>query len=446
MSVWKCLMSGMTIIVLLAACQATPQTKAVHGAQEEQYTQAEDADANNAVLEAFGEAWNESMESYGGKLKVNINAEVRIPEAREWPVYRASTVDYTQEQVDTIADALFVDSELMSKDRQLSKEDFMYMLLDSKEALAEAKANNASDEEIQDIERHIENIQKDMQDVPDVTEYESVTKELVKDESGNTYLRASVNTGKGAEAYIWVQNNETGTSETSIFYADTGIAMSNERYCSMHDRLYSTDKIEGEPSFAEDEAITKAVEFLQKLKISDYTLEGSVCKYGDLQEDESYKYCAYGVIFTRQYNGVNRKVTYEDDRIISGTGTLDDGEEYIQLSKNDKITVIVDESGVTGMLWFCPSQIVSTETENVALMNEADTKNAIISALKSRYSFKEEDGEDILELDIKAIELGYAAANVKNVNNEYRLVPAWVVYDSANEPILGINATDGSIL
>ena len=61
MSVWKCLMSGMTIIVLLAACQATPQTKAVHGAQEEQYTQAEDADANNAVLEAFGEAWNEAM-------------------------------------------------------------------------------------------------------------------------------------------------------------------------------------------------------------------------------------------------------------------------------------------------------------------------------------------------------------------------------------------------
>ena len=91
----------------------------------------------------------------------------------------------------------------------------MDMLVDAKEALAEAKANNASDEEIQDIERHIENIQKDMQDVPDVTEYESVTKELVKDESGNTYLRASVNTGKGAEAYIWVQNNETGTSETS---------------------------------------------------------------------------------------------------------------------------------------------------------------------------------------------------------------------------------------
>ena len=435
------------VSLVFSGCQPTPEKDVVKGAREAQYSAQVDEGANAAALKEFGNRWEETEQSENGKLKLIVNADIVIPETEKWPVFRAKQNGYTQETADFLIKELLGDTQLYKAGKPLTKADYMEMLMQTKADMADAAENPDKYEYTQEeFKERISELEEAMANAPDKTDYKEATTKLEDDGSGGTSVQVAGDTGKGANGSVWIQNDKTGLGNSFVLYDDTGIEMTGENYCDSYTVLYNDDTTTGSPKLSEQDAKTQAEEFLKRIGAEDYSFEGTVYRYGIGNDFESYSYCAYGLVFTKSYNGVNRIIANQDDSIVGGIGNYDDGDgQYAFLERNDAITVIVDDSGVCGMEWYSPSEITQTETEDVKLLSADEIKTALLNVIKSKYSYMGA-GDDAVEIKIGKLKLGYASTNIKDVYGEYRLTPAWVAYDENGEPLIGINATDGSIV
>lgn len=441
-------------LLLLAGCQPTPEQEIVHQLTEEQYSKTASPGANLEVLRQAGEKWEESFTAYNGKLKVRISADIQTPNHDEWPVYRIKLVDYTQDIIDPIVNIIFGDAvnSLERLGKAWTKDDIMDMIIDKKaEIEMKKKDERYTDTSLEELEEGLEELEQLMERAPETSDYEKTTAQLEKDSGGIVGIQACAETGRGAKASLWVENDMGRGYGSFLRYWNTGISMQDQNACDQYTNIFPTDTYTVDIQKTREEALQEAEDFLKSIQVTDYKFEGSEKAYGvykvQTQSSEQFSQVAYGFVFTRPYNGLPRSVlSVWDDYITGGTGNMSDGSSYRLALENDSITVIVDDEGIAGLQWYSPTEISGTDTENVPLMPFDEAKNAIRNGLKTKYTYLEENPDsDAQEIEITQIRLGYVVTNIKDNYSEYRTVPAWICYNG-DTPVVGINATDGSVL
>ena len=443
---------------VLAGCQETPEESIIKYREEEQYAAPPvEEQVNGEVFEKIPGHISERIVEYNGKVILNIDADVVFPERERWPVYRVRLHRLTYGEAEKYITALVGDAPLKQENKALTKEDYMRMIRDYQAAIAEIRGgSDAYEGTIEEFEEKIAEAKQLMAGAPSEADYESFKFDKSKKNERVNSIEVFADIREEANPIFTMSDDPYGSWFT---YADTGRkGMEGSRGCDDYtDIFYSVDTVTKVIQKDEQTAVKEAEEFLRQIGIQGMTPEGTVLPFGYETKDLlTYDYCAHGIVFTRAYNDIPRAYLGDDSTkyIVDAENEKGEIEQYTLHADNEVLIVMVDDEGPVQLRWTAPDEITEIENENVKLVDFDRVCGAFQDALKLNYAYIPQN-EQILtpeefadlppvELNIREIRLSYARIRIPNNYQEYRVVPAWVLYDGNGEAVLAINATDMS--
>jgi len=193
------------------------------------------AKPNNASFSAVPQKWTEKFEYYGGKLKVNVDADLLAPQNQTWPVYEVKLANYTQEEVDFIIKALCGDAKLYDQSGLTSKAELEKQLLEARLELQQRENGTYTgngDHGIEDLRRTIKRLQQQIPKAPENSGTREISTRLTYDERFDAdFLFASMKSGQLDGASIDIRSGR------NLPYSENRITFSNGASFDVFNRL-----------------------------------------------------------------------------------------------------------------------------------------------------------------------------------------------------------------
>ncbi len=399
-------------------CQPTPENPAVinknNGKLEQKINQgAEPEGAYDAPA-----TWKEEYSK--NKAAVKVDAKVVIPDVTQYPVFEAEAAGFSQAEVDRMAKVLMQGKPLTQQGRRLTKAELTKWLIDAKMKLEEKKKDpNSTENSEADLEERIRSIETDIAKAPEKTETKSSDGKL-KNNNGLNELQAAADLGKSEPASLWV-------------IADAARSMVQYRNGTRYYEHGGKKDDKAAIQTSKDEAVQKAKQLLSELGVMD--MEAAHVAVGiniDSEDKPKADQQGYIIDFTRTAAGI--PTLYEQTEQAGG-GESKDG-AYAAPWFYERITVCVDDSGVTAFEWRGRVQVKRKISENVALMPFQEVMERLQQQMLSKYapgkediSGKEEDTyyQNLIRetFRIDRIVLSMQQVAVKDKPGKYMLLPAW---------------------
>lgn len=421
-----------------AGCQPTPEQGVIQYRQEAQYTQSAEETANATVLADAPARWEASWEKYGGKVSIKVDADVDIPEKEQWPVYTTQLVNFSQDRTDELVKGIFQDRELEESYKTPDKEFYRQQIIEARATIQDMKENPEQyDNTVEDVEESIQEYERLLQEAPEQSFYEKGTSKL-KNANGNTGLNICADMGRKARAWLWIVNDDANNQGAALFYRNTDLVQDDPRLCDNYVEIFEDEEAVKQVSKSQTNAVAEAQAFIEQLGLSgELGQDGRILRFGT-GFAEPFEQMAYGVVFTRLYNGLPRISRQSDDLLVEKT------EEYTVNTRNERCIVVVDDMGVAGVEWYSPVEITQMETENVALLDFSEIQRVFENMISVGNAFGDYAERDTME--ISAVRLRYAQINIPNDMEHFRAVPAWYFMGKDGEVYMALNATDGSMI
>lgn len=435
------------------ACQPTPESEIVvnkgDGVLEAAALATPLPDTPKAAPYAAPERYSDSQTFYDGKLAVEFDMEIEIPDVSGYPIYKAAPADFSQEQVDRMVAALMQGQPLTYDDQRETKEEITERrLLPAKQKLAEARAGKTVSDDggpksIEDLEAYVAMIEQWIVNAPEHRD----EKEMTPAEYSNAdalYVKADL--GKPLPATLHVSKiDESGYSRGMEFI--DGVSYIYNGFGRPAEELpIKTTR---------EEAISLASELVHNMGAEDFKVAavGKTTRLGseyDIGTEEYQNTMAYSVVFTRVLDGIPFTYTPIDQPGI-------DGEDQVNVMPPDyeRIMVIVDDSGIANVFWKGNTAIGDKVNGNVALlpfetvaaraMEQSKVQYAyLIDAERAKY---ETVKTDRIELSVGKAQLGYMRVRAKDAA-DYMIVPVWDFYGKSvthynQEDVEALNAKNG---
>jgi len=437
--------------MVCVSCQATPQESIVKYSDEKQYMDNPvNTSDNQELLKNVPETIERQVVAYNGKLKVSINAKVYVPERTAWPVYRTKLKHFTQEEIDKYISILFGNAELKEVRIDKTQRDYLNDIKDYQLIVDELKDNiqgsknpEEIEKEIVEYEQYIKELKRMMHVAPKTAEHLTVSSKIIE-ENGEGFLHVFANIYD--ELNPWIKVHNYGGYGAYLDYAATNVHFDYDFICSDYTLAYG-EILKKNIKKTEIEAINEAQEFLHNLGIEGMGFVGRIEPYQTLTDEVGVQ-SAYAVIFTRLYNNIPRALAGDDYTVVEA-GENEQLGQYTMSVANEKLIVVVDETGPVQIKWECPDQVLYVENDNVRLLSFEQIYSALEDALKVRYAYvnpQKDKNEEALDICIDKICLSYAKINIKNNYSENRIVPAWFFYNNEGKVVLILNATDMSTI
>lgn len=416
-------------ILVLSACQSTPQSTAVvNGGKLQQ-----EIAGSPAPLGAYAApaSWRETLEMKNG-MKTEIDATISVPKVTAFPVYNVEKSQFDDKSIKPLID-YFTKGKKVIKHTKPTKAELEKQLILAKTSLAKLKADPASDKsDIKDSEDMISSIEAEIPKAPQKIEPEVIT--------------------------AWSVDQETAgcIAEDNGEYA--GVSVSPDVFDYINGYIETEYEAElndegpiGEVGISEDNAIAAAQNMLHGLGI-DYMVSIG------LEKAERYSCLSTcGVDAEQSEKPVSKGYLITLARNIDGiSGIIDQG---ILVSDNDdfdykaplypeEIHIYIDEAGKPqSFFWIYPLKIKEKVSQNVSLLPFDKVQQRIRDMLTFMNSYNS------LPMKITKVELNMAIVNVKDHPNEAMYVPAWFIYytqtfkdenkEHTQEFRLALNAIDG---
>lgn len=425
------------LIILSAGCQPTPETAVVINKNSAPEAT---GNASGEVGEPFSapETWTDSIDYAGGRVTVNINADV-ICKTGVYKQYEIEPLEFTQAQAEKCVEALFGGATLEVIGQRWTKDQIEEFLINFKKQYATGNETGMSEEEynasVKELERRIAN-------APETAEVLN-PQEQIKAFSKTGSLRLRADLGRAERAELTVTNADEGFASYVGFSNNDG-----DGYSPMH-----TDE---RPAVSEDDAKARAERLLAELGI-DYmdvaAVETGVASGGSEfdAEDTAGKPVCWLIHFTRTVDGIPSTYDFKD-------GTTRETDEYERTWAYERITVGVDEAGITQLSWEGNAQ-VSPDGREVKLLPFESVMERFAENMKLLYSYDEYGTESTY--DITRITLGLS--RIKTKYGGYLLTPVWDFFGSVTagagenggetlrtdreyDSFVTINAVDGSVI
>jgi len=439
------------ISAFLAACQPTPQEDAVvkkgNGELEKKIMQT--AEPETSLNDSFPDKWQEELEYQSG-VQVVIDAEVKVPDTRAYPVVKAVPHEFTTEEAQKYVDILMQGQPVYKADNNRAKADYTEDIVKLKAEIEDVKQRSDLPEEVReaelsDLNQQLERLQELYEAAPD----KAPKKEPAEVEFIDNKMEFEADLGKEKPASLGIYRTDDNIGNAIIFINKGGTGFNTG--------FEAKDTLAGLES-SREEALESAKSLLLGLGITEFELAkvetgmdvaGLIEKVGYMLDDPETKKC-YIFRFSRSVNGVPSTLA-EACYGVQG----DDGSSFSPVWGSEYIEMYVDDSGVLIFSWLNPGDLGETINENVQLIDFEEIKEIFKKQMFYQKSWAVPLQEDNTII-IKEIKLGMM--RVKLAENSYVMLPVWdfigdwtSVYKGEKNgqygmSFLTINAIDGSVI
>lgn len=379
------------------------------------------------------------------RLSIDIHASLLLPDTTAYPVYSVAFQPFSREQASNLIKSIYGDAPVYMRTALRSSEEIQEEILHLKKIASEIAAG-AQNGDVYELEKLIQGLEEELAVSSDTTDrlYDG---SMLTDQEGS-YLRVYGNLGKAKDATLEIRNDAAAKNALLLFingneyWADGGL-----------------DQQAANLSTSPEEALVLAEQFLEQLGLTDVSpvlcRVGSAYTSGDVKGSEGY------VVACERYIE-NIPVTY-NLRAKEG-GSINSIPDYSQQFNKEKITITLDDTGITTFKWENPI-CYTVKNSSVALLSLETMLDSLVQGITYQYAWigdfsgVEESADDVAVV-ISQIKLGFAVIPEKDHIGSYMLVPAWdffgtetlhwaeetstVPYDERS--FVTINAIDGSII
>ena len=469
----------MILMILMSACQPTPEEEIVVNKNDGKFQQAleatpeETAQLEEALQEQeaqipveYPERWQAEFEKYGGRLKFSIDADVIVSDAKNYPVVTLKPYYVPIEQANKIVEAVFGTLDVYCALYESTKEQMQDMIVQVKADIK--KAENDGDEEMAEQYREtLASMTESLKDAPDEATYRKYSGEYdiyssTDSEQWSLVLREDpLNVKTPSLSVHNVIRSKVGNGYgTYVAYGD----YAQPQYLYIDETLYKT-KYKDNPLFSTDEAKTaveKANNFLSDIDIKDRVVEQM---YAVAASEGSKEIIGYKIFYGKQFNGI----TIPRQVQLGGSGlgnSIQTQENYIAPFKYEQMMVDVTYGEVYSFEWESPFEIDQVLKDDVELMPFDEIVSLAETQLAVKYAYLEGQEDEIQNLYVDEIILTYAVEPIQNEKYQYMLIPVWAFYGGVDYgtgtevyggeiregryptqwSLLTINAVDGSVI
>ena len=439
-----------------------------------------------------------------GKLIINCDVQVELPETTQLPMARVEAGGFSQEQVYTFWQALIGDTQMYIRPERADKEYYQQEILDAKAELA-AETDEDRKQGIQGLIDYLEN---EYQNAPEHVDLVTADGTLSEKEMTEVSIEGSLGKYKALSATsvpfeenavtFYVRNdveNPTGavysgrdeqgnyltlapSSTASLWFSREG-----ERYdfywqghvlSEVSGLLETGEAAQGcELEATPQQAKGMVEQFLSDVQVDDMMIDTAfLCTSNPMAqigagEYEGYRdgdpgQQAYVFRLLRQLGGVKT----ESSHSWSQTSVeMAQGDEKMAVGKEwayEYMIIAVDDEGICYLNWMAPLEITESLTQDTAMKPWSD----IQSVFEKMIVIKNADYEKIetyesVQFDITQVSLSLQRIMESDSYTTGLLVPVWNFYgtttyndtdgesyriDDYYKPLISINTIDGSVI
>jgi hypothetical protein len=405
----------------------------------------------------------DSFTGVDGKIVVNVDADVFLPDASAIPVVKMAPGKFTQEQVDAMVAWFMQGKPLYKQGKEMSKKDIQAEIIRLKAELTK----NEDERERSQIQANIGQLEEELKTAPDASQADLSSGKLEtvnrNGESCET-LNVSADLGKKRDAHLFVLNDSDGRGSYAEFSnMDANIVMERNyigKPRGMRMELQDARALAEKTVAGLGAELTLAQTGAVCL---DYSTAG---EESDDSPDPDAMPQAYVFYFMRSVAGV--PTTYTEDECASLTSMEDN---YTKPWRYEKMRVVVDDTGVADFEWVSPMRVLDTMTGNVQMLPWDEIYGVFTKMIvtSNAWAVSKESGNTKCTFTVARITLGLSRISAKDRPDEYMLVPVWdfIGYHTIENPrmsqadmaeqaknmsamlgmsTLTINAVDGSII
>ncbi len=449
------LIALLLFLLLLSACQATPDkevvinkndgkleevisSKAVDSEQTIIANQSEDESADKSEPGVLSERWSQTYNIQG--LDCVIDADIILPDKKEFPVYKINQREFDENTMQKVLQYFIKDATGMREMSPTKEEMEMELILAKRGWYTEVdgvvtwEPYEGQQEDIARLEGQIKNTGEEV--------FFPVTDDIVLPKA-DTYAMPD-----GSRVHV--------RAETDSIYIEPlkfGIVQPESW-------VIAGDAYPGEPKgttldnvkISQQEAYEIVNSFLDEAGIENMGI--AEAEKARLLLDMTYKTVSEGWEITLARNDGGNVPIYIDNQ---PSGILyQRAEEYVQRWYPEVIKIYVDETGVKTFVWKYPVEVMEVLNQNVLVLNFEEIKERVLEYIKFGFSFVKEmvkeDGGELIDqkIEVNKIVLTNVMIPIKDETDYQMLAPAWIIFYSQKRGVttvssfIAVNAIDGS--
>lgn len=481
-----------TLMVLLTACQPTPEKEIVqnknNGVMEKAISSGKKVDEASKVEENQNEPViadkeveeRAEMQSTGkwvdndieGKpyISISANADILMPDVTEYKAYEIIPMaSIPEETLRKLIHSLVGDNPLYDGNEK-SKEEIEKTILNLKKFVYDYENDEFKDtfsddqgityeefksENIKSLQEHISKLEEDIAKgnygVNTVVDIDEINFERTEDNMLD-YFKADLGRNELAKIRMCEKCNFALNNPGKYFIDYQGNNISE----------YVPEE-EKELEISSDSALEMINTLMDDVGITPYDLRymGINKQYNGMEElADGYLQQGYVMVFSRIVNGMPVECT-SDFNVHELANELDKAGNFADEMKlyAENLSFVVDDKGIAQIDWEYHYDIDEQSARIIEIMPmDDDLKRIIVQQMINCYSFYERDNIKT-HFDIERVELVMGRVPMKNNFDRQWLVPVWNVYanyevkqagedpykTSSSRLVLSINALDGSV-
>ena len=499
---FKIITSLLTVSVTLfcTACQENPDTEiVVHKDMDKMISEAQATDESKVDIEEMKQFDSYVAEFSDESLGVSVkaNAEVDIPQTDKLSVFRVKTREFSQEDIDTVKNALFGDEQFYDSVKASieTKRDIEDEIAGLRQIIKEIE--EAGNDPSEEYERIISELEEEYVNAPDsvnIEDYPSDGKlisvsEMYNANPNDDYWSWQHDLNPDGEVLstisadnrktFYVQNNaDYGckiTYDSSPVDYEKNMAIGGgvvvgldsltpdaspgapENYVSHGFAVYDNGGVEPVPdnevTITQEEAEAKAEEFLSQIGVEDFSMyEGGL--YNEcLEMNANYYRACYILRYCRDIEGC---LLMQESGVKHQEGWESEDNYNKQFWPAETIEFHITDAGIVAFTWNAPLEIIETVVDNSSLKTFDEVKSTFEKMITVTKAIEDEGVET--EIDIDRVTLSYSRISEKDSFDTGLIVPVWafrgsdtMLYDgyptdTYYEVQMCINAIDGSVI
>lgn len=366
------------------------------------------------------EHWNLETTALGDKLNIKADVDLELPGVSQLPATTASLSEFTQEDLDKIAEVLGVGDATWTERIYMTKEHIQQCIIEDQAQLAKYKAEGY-DEMVEKMEEDIEDYEQMYEDAPYESELETIEFKIGEisswedETSGDTQTIIGFDgtTQLDGQPFYFYAGSDVDSDSVTHVYANVGSSQITFGGVDI-DKPYSV-------SLSKEQAAEQASAIAAQL-----TDELSLCYITPTtagREDISRNW-GWACVFMREINGC--PTAFE-------TAERPFSMDAVNVTVNyEKMIIVMDDAGLVSFTWDIPMTIESIDNPDVSLLSFDNISERAIEQIAQKYA--NVAGEDIINgidwgdpgctANIVKAELGLMRV-AKADSDDYYYIPVW---------------------
>lgn len=456
------LLAALTALTVLSGCRKTPESPPVvekkmenmlEKAQETEHSEKDNLSLKEKTQISIEElAFEETDEN----VTISVHAAVQVPDGNEMSIIRVTPGDFTQDQITALWNELIGQKEMLKEQNQLTKAEIENEILFHKE-----KINKAESEEEKSYHEEQLTYYTDLYNTaPEsiVPEPADGNLESFDNGSGTAYTGIRTVSADGRIRFS-AENSyqgKDGIRHDATFY----YSRSYENKTEIIDRQPEIETIEVS---IDDKTVPKEalglrlspIEAAEQINAFFETVNlpfaASEMMLKNDKDNNTWKYTAF---CTRLAGDIPSAFILGESYYEQQDGS----NSYMESWNYETVTISVDDSGIQGISWEYPVEMIEKVVDDSSLLPFSDIQNIFRKMMFVTYKFQARD-IDALILDVTDIRLESLRIIEQNANERQGLlVPVWNFYGTRSRQygdeedttskmiLLSVNAIDGTII